>query len=142
MTRQDQLAFCTQCLKRSFKSDKGVICSLTNEQATFEVTCEHYEEDSKLVAKNIERNKLLEEKQLDRETWGLSLIGIKDLVFVGIIFLVLSVVIQGVLLFKFGLISLWPVLVFVLSIITIIKGVQRKKEEAKKKQTDILDDEI
>ncbi len=142
MLREQRLAYCKQCLKRSFRTDKGIVCSLTGEHATFDVSCADYEEDSDLVAKNKERNRILEEKELNSETWGLSSIGIKNLVVVGVIFLVLSIVAQAVLFFSFGLISLYPIIVFALAIATIVKGVSRNKEKKKKKQGDILDDQL
>lgn len=50
-TRAEQLAFCTQCTKRSFDPAKGVICSLTSEQATFDGTCPDYEKDETVKPK-------------------------------------------------------------------------------------------
>ena len=44
--------------------------------------------------------------------------------------------------FSFGLISLYPIIVFALAIATIVKGVSRNKEKKKKKQGDILDDQL
>jgi len=35
MTRDQHLEFCSRCTNRKFDSDKGIICGLTNDIATF-----------------------------------------------------------------------------------------------------------
>lgn len=40
-----QLSFCSKCKNRAFNIDKGIICSLTNEIATFDKNCNLYELD-------------------------------------------------------------------------------------------------
>jgi antitoxin component YwqK of YwqJK toxin-antitoxin module len=42
MTRQDQLEFCNKCVNRKFDSNQGIICSLTNQIANFETTCDKF----------------------------------------------------------------------------------------------------
>ncbi len=58
--------------------DKGLVCSLTDEWATFEDKCEYFELDT--VAENSQ--KLVEaqrkEETLSHETGGLNVIGIKN----------------------------------------------------------------
>lgn len=49
MTRQEQLKFCKTCLKRRFNPKKGVVCSLTDEIADFDVTCDKYERDNNVI---------------------------------------------------------------------------------------------
>ncbi|EAY26713.1 hypothetical protein [Microscilla marina] len=50
LTREQHLEFCKFCTKRKFDMNKGVICSLTNDIARFEVTCPDYENDPSVVA--------------------------------------------------------------------------------------------
>ena len=47
MTREDHLAFCSICKKRSFDFNQGVVCGLTREKPDFENNCSEYEYDSK-----------------------------------------------------------------------------------------------
>jgi antitoxin component YwqK of YwqJK toxin-antitoxin module len=45
MTRDQHLEFCSRCINRKFDSDKGIICSLTNDIAAFQTSCDKYEVD-------------------------------------------------------------------------------------------------
>lgn len=49
MTREYQLKYCNVCTKRSFNPKFGVVCSITQEVATFENTCPDFLEDEKEV---------------------------------------------------------------------------------------------
>lgn len=49
MDRKYQLVWCKKCENKSFDIKKGIICGLTNEQATFEGTCPDFKEDAKLL---------------------------------------------------------------------------------------------
>ncbi len=51
MTRQERLKFCKACTHQKFDTQKGIICSLTNAPAEFEVACTTYKEDSELKHK-------------------------------------------------------------------------------------------
>lgn len=42
MTREEQLSFCKRCLNRAFSPQKGIICNLTSERATFEDNCNDF----------------------------------------------------------------------------------------------------
>ncbi len=48
MERQDRLRYCKACSHHRFDAGKGVICSITNEQASFIETCTTYKEDPEL----------------------------------------------------------------------------------------------
>ena len=50
MTRKEQLEFCKICQKQKFDLKKGIVCSITNEQATFENECPNFELDDKIKA--------------------------------------------------------------------------------------------
>lgn len=45
MTRDERLEFCVKCKKRKFNVKDGLICSLTNSLADFELECESFDED-------------------------------------------------------------------------------------------------
>jgi antitoxin component YwqK of YwqJK toxin-antitoxin module len=64
MTRDQHLAFCSRCIKRKFDPDKGLICSLTNDIAAFEGSCDNYEVDKRVTtvspaAENVADHKLV-----------------------------------------------------------------------------------
>lgn len=42
MTREEQLRFCKRCLNRAFSPQKGIICNLTSERATFDDNCNDF----------------------------------------------------------------------------------------------------
>jgi len=48
MTRQERLKFCRACSHHKFDANNGIICSITNSPATFEVACTIYKEDPEL----------------------------------------------------------------------------------------------
>jgi uncharacterized RDD family membrane protein YckC len=45
MNREQQLKSCKVCTKRKFDRRKGIVCSLTDEQATFVGDCESFDKD-------------------------------------------------------------------------------------------------
>lgn len=45
MTQEERLEFCTICKHRELNFEKGLLCGITNQYATFENTCENYDED-------------------------------------------------------------------------------------------------
>lgn len=51
MTREEHLKFCNICTKRKFNTQKGIICSLTNEIADFNTTCPNFEKDETIKLK-------------------------------------------------------------------------------------------
>jgi hypothetical protein len=57
MTREEQLQYCKICSNQSFSFEQGIICRLTNQQATFQTTCESFEQDlTKVDEQKRERN--------------------------------------------------------------------------------------
>jgi len=46
MNRENQLKFCRKCTKQKFDLQKGIICGVTDEVASFEDNCELFEMDS------------------------------------------------------------------------------------------------
>jgi antitoxin component YwqK of YwqJK toxin-antitoxin module len=64
MTRDQHLEFCSRCINRKFDSDKGIICSLTNDIAAFETSCDNYKIDKNMTApspsvESVEGHKLI-----------------------------------------------------------------------------------
>ncbi|MBK3517344.1 RDD family protein [Carboxylicivirga marina] len=51
MNRQERLRYCKACTHQKFDTHKGIICSLTNNPAEFEVSCTTYKEDPELKHK-------------------------------------------------------------------------------------------
>ncbi|WP_430817038.1 RDD family protein [Carboxylicivirga sp. RSCT41] len=51
MNRQERLKFCKACTLQKFDTQRGIICSLTNNPAEFEVSCTTYKEDPELKHK-------------------------------------------------------------------------------------------
>lgn len=45
MTREEQLKYCQCCRNRKSTTSKGLVCSLTGEQASFEDGCKNFDED-------------------------------------------------------------------------------------------------
>ena len=48
MTRQERLKFCKACSYHKFDVNNGIVCSITNAPAVFEVACTIYKEDPEL----------------------------------------------------------------------------------------------
>ena len=49
MTREEYVAICQKCELRKMDAQKGLVCSLTEEQADFTDTCANYKEDAEEV---------------------------------------------------------------------------------------------
>jgi len=49
MTREEHLEFCRRCLNRKFDPNRGIICNLTGQIATFEKECETFKVDNSTV---------------------------------------------------------------------------------------------
>ncbi|MEO9849492.1 MAG: toxin-antitoxin system YwqK family antitoxin [Reichenbachiella sp.] len=58
MTRDEHLSFCKKCHNRKFNPDHGLVCTLTDQVADFDGSCEHFDHDESVI-ENIEvENKL------------------------------------------------------------------------------------
>ncbi len=66
MDREFQIKFCSVCVNRQFSKDKGVICSITNNQADFEDDCENFYRDEieckRVMIEKIQKYGLVETK--------------------------------------------------------------------------------
>lgn len=64
LTRDEQLSFCKICQNRQMDMQKGIICRLTGDIATFQYSCNDFNKD-KVEAVKREEQKIEEEKPLE-----------------------------------------------------------------------------
>ena len=57
MKREDHLKFCSICKKRQMDMQRGLVCSLTNEYATFEEKCTDFEADETAIEKELTKQR-------------------------------------------------------------------------------------
>jgi len=69
MNREKQLEYCRKCINQKFDPNQGIICSLTNQKADFEIECNYFEIDYSKFEAN--KNKDLAEKK-SRIAYGFS----------------------------------------------------------------------
>ncbi len=55
-TKEEKLEICSTCTKRKFNPEKGLICSLTNEEPIFDDECPAFEADSDQLQKPKDNN--------------------------------------------------------------------------------------
>ena len=68
MTREERLKFCSLCKNRKEDFKRGLLCSLTNEKATFEGECKDYVLDESEEAKQ-KRQKEELQKEVKKQDW-------------------------------------------------------------------------
>jgi hypothetical protein len=120
---------------------KGLVCSLTDEQATFYESCEEFIEDSeqKLI---VDRQKAFRSVQEnEEETMGLSKFGIKNPISAGWTITLGSLLLTLIGIFIFNRISIWTLAFFVAGIVVLAKGYEKRKKE-KPIQQDTLDGDL
>lgn len=133
MKREDRLEFCQACKNQKFDMQKGVICSLTNEQATFEDSCLDYIEDPIAKEQNLQRKEQRRDMTIDDESFGLSTsFGVKNGILAGQIAIAVAIIWFIVGFFLLDRIFFYPFVLLVLGIIAWQKGLKRKDEEQNK----------
>ncbi len=144
MDRTYRLSFCQQCIKRGFNPNRGVVCSLTNEHATFDKSCPDYEEDARAKVQADLLREAREKDQLYEETDGFSRIGITNGYIIGSIFLL-----GGIIWIISGWIGLKSLFIYPFLLIgygvykiirTSVKTAEKKRDLQKKR--DLLDGEV
>ena len=138
MTREEQVAYCLNCKLRSFDPKKGVLCSLTNDYADFEDICDSFKVDPAAKNRNTKHAERQSEKQLLKDTLGLSTFGVRSVSaagwittgFGGFIFLFFLL---------FGSISIWGTFFIIIGLVTVNKGSKQKKTFVDK---DALDSDL
>jgi hypothetical protein len=141
MDRASRLEFCEKCTKREFSPQKGIICSLTKEQATFVGNCVEFHEDEKEA--QIQENKKVitqKEKELD-DSFGLSRIGIKNGIIAGIIVIIAAVLWFILGLLYFDVVFFFPPVLLVFGVLTLINGIKKDKKK-KVNNNQILDSDF
>ena len=139
MTREYHLGFCKQCVKKAFSSKKGIVCSLTGEHAAFEDDCPDYEEDTAVKTQLLLEKQAKEERELKKDTLGLSSFGVKNrkvasyiLITGGLAWIVLGLVLLDRVFF-------WPIFLFGFGVYLYIKTGKTESLE-KNKDESALDD--
>jgi hypothetical protein len=129
------LESCLQCKKRSFSPQHGVVCSLTMEIANFNGNCAEYvidEERADSIARSTEYNN---EAEVAERTRGWTAFGVKSGSIAGILTMSVAILWLVVGLF-FGYLFYYPIILFFIGFVTMIKGIRSKTRE---KSNDLLD---
>ncbi len=142
--RQYQLSYCEICRTKAFSPRKGIICDLTKDVATFDHTCPDFDEDPALK-KMSELSTEAKRVEVTREiTFGLSFIGITNGYLAGFVYLILGITSIFLTVYAIQIVTLWSFILIIIGTILIIKAsINRGKNTySKKRQLDLLDDEI
>ena len=67
MTREEQLFFCKKCLNRKMDFKQGLICSLTNEKATFQKECSDFNLDEAVKEKPLDDKEGLQSEEVKQK---------------------------------------------------------------------------
>ena len=132
------MKFCTNCTKRQFNPQKGLVCSLTEEHADFDIECEHFIENTEMLRDQKLRKELRDAQSKSSDLFGLAKYGIKSELLGGIIFLVagLAWLIGG---WVNGIIFFYPFYMILLGVVLTIVGIVKKtKRPERSKQERIL----
>lgn len=128
MTREQRLSYCERCLKKDFSPNLGMVCSLTQERATFENTCADFDEDPK-EARMIEikaKNRVSEIEH--EESMGLSVIGIKNGMWAGIIVMSAALLWLVLGLILLDRIFLYSFVLFAFGVLAFANGLKKRNQ--------------
>ena len=125
--KMEQLELCRTCQNKSFNSQVGIICGLTNAKPTFSDTCPDYLRNEKAYERRQKDIKRYEYAELKEATGGLNVIGIKSSIVAGAIFIAVSLIGSFFLLTQAGRISLWLFALFIFGFVLIVRGLSKKK---------------
>lgn len=142
MSRSHTIKYCEKCTKRSFSPKSGIICSLTEAPADFIDTCPTYEEDEKearMIAM-VQEDKINEQKK--REPFRMEKSVLNGGIVGGILAMVGATVWFFVAYIYMDIIFFYPPVLFVIGVISLVKGIAKRNEENRKKMNSgsILDD--
>lgn len=142
MNRADHIEFCERCTKRDFSPKKGIICSLTMEHATFINNCTDFRED-------IEEGNLIDQKKIElanqvvqQESIGLTALGISNGVTAGFVTMFAAIAWFGIGFFYMDRVFFYPPILFIIGIITAVKGLKKKKIKKQKRTNSALIDDF
>ena len=142
LTRAEHVAICQTCQKSVFNAKKGIVCSLTGEHANYDtLTCPDFLKDEVAFKRQIAAKERAEREQIESESFGFASKKGKNQVFGGIALILAGIVwiVTGLL---FGRIFFYPIALIVFGVINIVKGGNNMKNQKKKEQNDILDDDL
>ncbi|MFT5819488.1 MAG: hypothetical protein ACI8ZM_000712 [Crocinitomix sp.] len=138
-TRQEYVAICQTCIKSKFDKKKGLVCGLTNEHAAFHTTeCPDYEAEKKAIKRqeaNERREIIAKEEQKGIFAGNGGIIG-------GIALIILAIVWVTVGLVLMDRIFFYPIVLVIGGIITISKGVDKKKSQTRREHSMVIDDDF
>lgn len=145
LSRREYLEYCQVCTKKSFNPQKGIVCSLTGEHAAYEEEeCPDFDLNQSAQDDREYRQKIREEEDQQLATFGLSRFGITNPIVAGIILFITAL---GWLVIGYynGWIFFYPILLLIASIAILIRGLQQRTENRKKKDTNqygVIDNEM
>ena len=121
MTVEERIKYCKICTNRKMDLAVGLVCSLTNQKPTFELTCPSFNLDQPEADRLIQRERELTQQESSGGGFGLEQKGIKKGVVGGIIMIVVAIV-----WFFAGLaadrIFFYPPVLLCIGIYALIKG--------------------
>jgi len=82
MNRGHRLQYCKICKNQKMDLKNGLVCSLTNERATFDVECPDFDKDDFLAKKEQEKVLRRLEDPQSEESGGMSVWGIIAIVLI------------------------------------------------------------
>ena len=85
MTVEERIKYCKICTNRKMDLAVGLVCSLTNQKPTFELTCPSFNLDQPEADRLIQRERELTQQESSGGGFGLEQKGIKKGVVGGII---------------------------------------------------------
>lgn len=123
----------------------GVVCSITSERPAFEVECNDFEEDPKMIAKK-RREEEDRQNEINNSASLSQTLESNHGMNGRIIFGVISIV-GAILWFVLGIVLMdriffYPIFLFGFGIYKIIDGISNKRQEVVRRDGDLLDDEL
>jgi len=140
-SRAYHVHFCKVCENRKFDPQQGYICKLTGEKADFEDDCSDYIPVPKLEIQRDKEEAERKEEELRSKTGGLHKFGIKNGIVAGALLLTASIIwlIVG---WINDYIFFYPIILFFIGLVTLIKGFVTAAQEQKKNAEDKWRDEV
>jgi hypothetical protein len=138
-TRPEYVAICQTCLKSKFNSKKGLICSLTDKHAAFETEdCPDYEVQESAVRRQEAAARRKVEEMEDKKgifSGNAGTIGGAILILLAIVWVTVGLVLMDRIFF-------YPIVLVLGGVISINKGIAKKKLQTRREQSTVLDDNL
>ncbi|WP_157637783.1 hypothetical protein [Flexithrix dorotheae] len=134
MTRKERLQFCGVCLNRKMDLQKGLLCGLTMQQATFEDNCTDFKLDEAEKSRKERIAMEAQQSEDDGDFFAPEKSGLKKGIFGGVLMMVIALV-----WFFVGLagdvIFYYPPILFVIGLIGFIRGIFQGNINGEKSKT-------